>query len=79
MSQGHNDIPDPEIQASEVQQHLCVSMVGLLHRLVPGLFVSSADSNRHGLQTGPAKGDPLAGQWGVVVGGPLVFCSFKKS
>lgn len=40
-------------------------MVGLLPRLDSGLFISSADSNRHGLQSGPTKREPLAGQWGL--------------
>lgn len=76
---GHHDISDPEIHTSEVQQLLRLSMVGLLHWLVSGLFISSADSNRHGLQTGPTKRDPLAGQWGLAVGIFFSYsvCSFK--
>lgn len=74
---GHIDIFDPEIVPSEVQQLLCVSLVGVLYRLVSAFVVPNADSNYHGLQTGPKKRDLLAGQWWLLVG-DMLFCSFRK-
>lgn len=65
LFKGHYDLSGPEIQTSEVQQLLRVSMVGLLHRLVSGLLISSADSNHYGLQSGPTERQPLAGQLGL--------------
>lgn len=49
LFKGHIGIFDPEILPSEVQQLLCVSMVGIWFRLVSGFVITSADSNYHGV------------------------------
>lgn len=60
--QGNLCILAAEVQPSEVQQHLCVPVVGLWARLDPGYVLPLSHPHHHGLQTVPGQRDFLAGQ-----------------
>lgn len=47
--EGHPGVFAAEIHPPEVQQHVCVSLVGLLFGLVPGYVLALDDPTQHGL------------------------------